>query len=159
MRSLISAILVSLAGIVPAAQQPPPPVLPMVSLTDKRSVLQSEVAITTLTAEEIHRLPAVPPVDHDSEVSRTERVHVVVMVQGCEKNEQGACTATAEVVAYKPDGAVHTQLKDLSLSGGRAVASLPLAATDETGIYRVVATVRDLTARRFAQTERLFGVK
>jgi hypothetical protein len=28
-----------------------------------------------------------------------------------------------------------------------------------TGIYKVVATVRDLQATRFAKTERLFGVK
>ena len=30
---------------------------------------------------------------------------------------------------------------------------------DVTGVYRVVATVRDLRATRFAKTERLFGVK
>ena len=60
---------------------------------------------------------------------------------------------------YKPDGTVHSELKNINLSTHRGSAILKLSMDDVTGIYKVVATVRDLQAQRFAKTERLFGVK
>lgn len=129
------------------------------SLTSKREVLKAVVAITTRPATELAGIPAAQEVEHDSEVARSEAVTVVVMVQGCQPDAKGVCQASADVVAYKPDGSVHSEMKGINLSSGRGTASLKLAPTDETGVYKVVATVRDPTARRFGKTERLFGVK
>lgn len=129
------------------------------SLTSKREVLKGVVAITTRPATELAGIPAAQEVEHDSEVARSEAVTVVVMVQGCQPDAKGVCQASADVVAYKPDGSVHSEMKQINLSSGRGTASLKLAPTDETGVYKVVATVRDPTARRFGKTERLFGVK
>jgi hypothetical protein len=129
------------------------------SLTSKREVLKAVVAITTRPATELAGIPAAQEVEHDSEVARSEAVTVVVMVQGCQPDAKGVCQASADVVAYKPDGSVHSEMKQINLSSGRGTASLKLAPTDETGVYKVVATVRDPTARRFGKTERLFGVK
>lgn len=129
------------------------------SLTSKREVLKAVVAITTRPATELAGIPAAQEVEHDSEVARSEAVTVVVMVQGCQPDAKGICQASADVVAYKPDGSVHSEMKQINLSSGRGTASLKLAPTDETGVYKVVATVRDPTARRFGKTERLFGVK
>ena len=129
------------------------------SLTSKREVLKAVVAITTRPATELAGIPAAQEVEHDSEVARSEAVTVVVMVQGCQPDAKGVCQASADVVAYKPDGSVHSEMKEINLSSGRGTASLKLSPTDETGVYKVVATVRDPTARRFGKTERLFGVK
>jgi hypothetical protein len=142
--------LVIAVGMV-SGQQP--------SLTSTREVLKAVVAITTRPATELAGIPAVQEVEHDSEVARSEAVTVVVMVQGCQPDAKGVCQASADVVAYKPDGSVHSEMKQINLSSGRGTASLKLAPADETGVYKVVATVRDPTARRFGKTERLFGVK
>jgi hypothetical protein len=128
-------------------------------LSQKREVLQSEIAITTRPSAELASLPPSQSVDHDSEVSRSESVTVVVSIRECTKDEKGACNASADVIAYKPDGSIHSEMKNIALSTGRGTAALKLTANDTTGVYRVVATVRDLNARRFGKTERLFGVK
>jgi len=128
-------------------------------LSQKREVLQSEIAITTRPSAELAALPPSQSVDHDSEVSRSESVTVVVSIRECTKDEKDACNASADVIAYTPDGSIHSEMKNIALSTGRGTAALKLTANDTTGVYRVVATVRDLNARRFGKTERLFGVK
>ena len=60
---------------------------------------------------------------------------------------------------YKPDGAVFQEAKSLDLPTGRGAVPLKIDANSDAGIYRVIVTVRDLTARRFANMERQFGVK
>ncbi len=62
-------------------------------------------------------------------------------------------------MAHKPDGTVHSEMKNIALTHGRGTATLKLAPTDVTGVYKVEATVRDPVARRVAKAERLFGVK
>ena len=133
--------------------------VPVRKLSAEREVLRAVVAITTMPPSELDKIPVTKEVEHDSEVSRSELVMVVVMAPGCKGNAQGECEATADVVIYKPDGSVHSELKNISLKSHRGSAILKLASDDVTGIYKVVATVRDLTATRFAKTERLFGVK
>lgn len=135
----------------PSATQP--------SLGDKRSVLRAEAAITTLPAADVLKTPAATEIEHDSEVARTELVTVVVTIQGCQADAAAACQATADVVAHKPDGTVHSEMKNIALTHGRGTATLKLAPTDVTGVYKVEATVRDPIARRVAKAERLFGVK
>lgn len=154
-------ILLALAALTFGLSQNSPPTAPMPqqSLSAKREVLRSVVAITTLPVADLKGIPATKEVEHDSEVARSEVVTVVVMIQGCQPDTTGACHASADVVAYKPDGSVHSEMKGITLAGGRGTATLKLAPDDTTGVYKVIATVRDLTARRFGKTERLFGVK
>ena len=148
---LIGAVIGALA------QTPPPsPSSPPQSLSEKREVLKSEVAISTLPLADLKSATAI---EHDSEVARTENVTVIVTIQNCQTGTNGTCNASADVVAYKPDGSVHSEMKNVSLPMGRGTASLKLAPTDVTGVYKVIATVRDLNAKRFGKTERLFGVK
>lgn len=125
-------------------------------LSQKREVMKSEILVTTLPAAEIK---AAKTLEHDSEVAKSEAVTVVVTLPSCEKDVRGACNASADVVAYTPDGKVHSEMKGVPLNDGRGTVALKLAPTDASGVYKVVATVRDLNARRFGTTERLFGVK
>ena len=150
---LIGAAVIGLLG------QTPPPSTPQPSLTEKREVLKSEVAISTLPLADLKSVPAAKPIDHDSEVARTEPVTVIVTIHGCQTDANGACNASADVVAYRPDGSVHSEMKNVSLATGRGTTTLKLAPADVTGVYKVIATVRDVTAKRFGKTERLFGVK
>jgi hypothetical protein len=133
--------------------------IPVRKLSAEREVLRAVVAITTMPPSELDKIPAVKEIEHDSEVARSELVLVVVMAPGCQANPQGECNASADVVAYKPDGSVHSEMKGITLTTHRGTAVLRLASDDVTGVYRVEATVRDLQAQRFAKTERLFGVK
>jgi hypothetical protein len=133
--------------------------VPVRKLSAEREVLRAVVAITTMPPTELDKIPVSKEIEHDSEVSRSELVMVVVMAPGCKGDAQGACNATADVVTYKPDGSIHSELKNINLSSHRGSAILKLAPDDMTGVYKVVATVRDLQATRFAKTERLFGVK
>ena len=147
--ALLSVLILTFLQAAPAPQ----------SLSDKRAVLRAVVAITTLPDADVSKVAPGAEIDHDSEVARTERVRVVVSIQGCQPNAAGACEATADVVAHRPDGSVHSEMKNIALSTGRGLATLSLKPDDVTGVYTVEATVRDPNARRVAKAERLFGVK
>jgi hypothetical protein len=122
-------------------------------------VLQAEVAITKMSTADLKGLSTTQPIEHVSEVSRSDAITAVVTIQGCQADDKGGCSASADIVTYRSDGSVHTESKNVTMVGGRGTATVALAAADATGIYKVVATVRDLNARRFAKVERLFGVK
>lgn len=159
----MKSLLLVLGFALATAQLPdkPSPTYPspQQSLSEKRQVLKAVVAITTRPLADLSSIPAAQEIEHDSEVERSEVVTVVVMVQDCQADTKGVCRASADVVAYKPDGSVHSEMKEINLGTGRGTATLKLAPNDVTGVYKVVATVRDLNARRFGKTERLFGVK
>ena len=142
-----------------ALARPPAQDVPVRKLSAEREVLRAVVAITTMPPSELDKIPVSTEIEHDSEVSRSELVMVVVMAPGCKPNPQGECDATADVVTYKPDGSVHSELKNINLRSHRGSAILKLASDDVTGVYKIVATVRDLQGQHFAKTERLFGVK
>jgi hypothetical protein len=129
------------------------------TLSRKLESLQSDVLITTLGPEELRRHPSLADLEHDTEVARSESVTIVVTIATCEPSEGGSCNASADVVAYQPDGTIHTEVKNLLLNSRRATARLPLSANDPTGLYKVIATVCDLNARRLGKAERSFGVK
>ena len=120
---------------------------------------QSTVAVWTRPAADLTAIPLTTEIDHDSEVARDETVTVVVTLQGCQPDATGTCKATADIVTQKPDGTVHSETKNVALTRGRGTATLALTPTDATGVYTVIATVRDPEARRVARSERLFGVK
>ena len=154
---LFTTVLAFVFAGAPHAQTSPRPAGQ--GLGPKRSGLSPDIAITTLSAAELRTLPKGKPVEHDSEVSRSEAVTVVVSIAGCQPDSQGACNASADVTAYKPDGTVHAEMKNVTLAGNRGTVALKLGASDVTGVYKVVATVRDINAKRFGTTERMFGVK
>jgi hypothetical protein len=120
--------------------------------------MEPDVLITTLPAAELEALTSDKAMEHDSEVARSEVVSIVVSMPACQKDAKGMCNASADVVVSKPDGTKHSDLQ-ISLPSGRGTATLTLAPYDVTGVYTIVATVRDLTARRFGKAERKFGVK
>jgi len=122
----------------------------------RKGALQSEVLVTTLSVADQQ---AAKTLEHDSEVAKDEAVTIIVTLPTCQKDPQGACNASADVVTYTPDGTVHSEMKGVSLNTGRGTVALKLAPRDVNGVYKVVATVRDVIARRFGTTERLFGVK
>ena len=148
---LVVALVLGFLQAAPAPSQP--------SLSEKRNVLQAVVAITTLPPGELMKTPPTTPIEHDSEVAKTETVTVVVTIQGCQSSPAGGCQATADVVATRPDGSVHSEMKNIPLASGRGIATLVLKSADVAGVYKVEATVRDPIARRVAKAERLFGVK
>jgi hypothetical protein len=113
--------------------------------------LQPQVLITTLPSERV--------AEHDTEVSRSEAITMVVTIEACEKRAQGACDASADLAVYRADGSKHSEVKNLSLTSRRATAPLKLTDNDATGLYTVVATVRDPATRRVGKAERIFGVK
>jgi hypothetical protein len=120
---------------------------------------QSGVAIWTRPVAELSTIPLTTEIDHDSEVARGETVIVVVTLQGCQADAAGVCRATADILTNKPDGTIHSETKGVALTTGRGTATLALVPADVTGVYTVIATVRDPEARRVSRSERLFGVK
>ena len=150
--SSVAVVAILFLGMTQAAA-------PQSSLSQKRDVLGAVVAITTLPLAEVMKSAPTAPIEHDTEVSRTETVTVVVNIQKCEPGSSGACQATADIVTRRPDGSVHSETKGLSLANGRGTTTLALKPDDVTGVYTVEATVRDPNARRFAKAERIFGVK
>jgi hypothetical protein len=130
-------------------------------ITPALAQLNSEVIITTLATPELTKqvTAADGTFEHKSEVARGGPVAAVVRTTGCAKDAAGTCKINADVVVYAPDGKVFHEAKNLNLPQGRAAVPLKFDANAATGVYRVVVTVRDLTANRFGQVERQFGVK
>lgn len=158
--TLITAALA--VALAPAAfAQPPRPAAQPGALTDQMQELHPEVLISTLPAADLTKrlTTATGAIQHEPEVARGEPVAAVVRTTGCVKDTTGACRINADVVTYGPDGTVFHEARRLDLPEGRDVVPLEIEATSATGVYKVVVTVRDLTARRFATVERQFGVK
>jgi hypothetical protein len=131
------------------------------ALSSRTATLNSEVIISTLPTAELTKevMAEHGTIDHKSEVSRGAPVAAVVRTTGCAKDSNGACKVNADVVIYKPDGSVFHEAKNLNLPAGRAAVPLKIDASAPTGVYKVVATIRDLAGQRFATAERQFGVK
>jgi len=127
-------------------------------LSESRGGLQPQVLITTLPTAPLTEAAAMT-LEHDTEVSSAETVTIIVSIADCQKDEKGACNASADLVVNRPDGRVHTEVKGVSLNQRRATAPLKLTADDPLGLYTVVAIVRDLNARRFGKAERIFGLR
>lgn len=156
---IVGALAVALAPVA-SAQQSRPTGQPG-ALTSQTEQLQSEVLISTLPTADLAKqiTAATGTIEDKSEVARGGPVAAVVRTTGCMKGTAGACKVNADVVIYKPDGSVFHEAKGLDLPAGRGAVPLKIDANTATGLYRVVVTVRDLTARRFATVERQFRVK
>ena len=159
-RTLIAAALAVALALVASAQQSRPTGQPG-AVTGQTEKLQSEVLISTLPTADLTKqiTAATGTIEHKSEVARGGPVAAVVRTTGCMKDTAGACKVNADVVIYKPDGSVFHEVKSLDLPAGRGAVPLKIDANTATGIYKVVVTIRDLTARRFATVEQQFGVK
>ena len=149
---VLVGILAAVPGFAQTGQGP---------LSSKVGKLGSEVLITTMTTADLTKevMAANGTFDHKSEVARGGPVAAVVRTTGCERDTAGACKVNADVVIYAPDGKVFHEAKNLDLPQGRGAVPLKFDAMAATGVYRVVVTVRDLSARRFETVERQFGVK
>jgi hypothetical protein len=158
--TLIAAALAVALALGASAQQSRPTGQPG-ALTSQAEQLHSEVLISTLPPADLTKqiTAATGTIEHKSEVARDGPVAVVVRTTGCMKDTAGACNINADVVIYKPDGSVFQETKTLDLPTGRGTVPLKIDANTATGVYKVVVTVRDLTARRFATVDRPFGVK
>jgi len=132
-----------------------------VALIGQKETLHSEVLVSTLAPAELTKQIAATTgtIEHKSEVARGGPAAAVVRTTGCVKDTAGACAVNAHVVVYKPDGSVFHEAKSLDLPTGRGSVPLAIDANAATGLYRIVVTVRDLTARRSATVERQFGVR
>jgi hypothetical protein len=157
--TFIAAALAAALPLVAFAQQPPP--TSGAAVTSRTADLESEVLISTSPAADLTKLMAAETgkIAHQSEVARGGPVSAVVRTTGCMKDTAGACRINVDVVIYKPDGSVFHQAKSLNLPTGRGAVPVNIDANSPTGVYKVVVTVRDLTARRFATVEQQFGVK
>ena len=159
-RTLIAAALAVALALVASAQQSRPFGQPA-AVTDQTETLQSEVLVSTLPPADLRKQITVAnaTIEHQSEVTRGGPVAIVARTTGCMKDTAGACNVNADVVIYKPDGSVFHEVKNLDLPAGRGAVPLKLDANTLTGVYKVVVTIRDLTARHFATVERHFGAK
>jgi len=152
-RTLIAAARAVALAVVASAQESRP--------TGQTEKLQSEVLISTLPTADLTKqiTAATGTIEHKSEVARGGAVAAVVRTTACMKDTASACKVNADVVIYKPDGSVFHEVKSLDLPSGRGAVPFKLDANAATGVYKVVVTIRDLTARRFATVEQQFGVK
>lgn len=151
-----------LTAVATAFAERSPRSLPPEGPTGPQETLQSEVLVSTLPADELKKQMAAQDgkIEHKSEVARGGPVAVVVRSTGCTKDTAGHCDINANVTVYKPDGSIFHEAKALDLSPtGRIAVPLDIDANAGTGLYKVVVTVRDLTARRFPVLERQFAVK
>jgi hypothetical protein len=84
----------------------------------------------------------------------------IARVSGC-LADGGSCRVNVDYTIYKPDGSMYRELKLQPVEQGKMVPSLrfTLTAADPAGLYRVVATVRDLNARRTQRPERIFSLR
>jgi hypothetical protein len=73
----------------------------------------------------------------------------------------GRCNVNVDYTIYRPDGTMFKEVKLQPVDQGKTVPSLrfTLTATDQPGLYRVVATIRDLHARRTQRPERIFSLR
>ncbi|SRR6266542_3239437 len=155
------ATLALTIAAVSSAQQSPQSLQPD-TLSRPTETLQSEVLISTLPTEDLKKQIAAEggTIEHKSEVARGGPVAAVVRTTGCMKDMAGRCNVNVTLDVHKPDGSVFHAAKAVDLPPtGRIAVPLKLDANAATGLYKVVLTVRDLTARRFAVLERQFAVK
>jgi 5-hydroxyisourate hydrolase-like protein (transthyretin family) len=160
-KGLFFATLALTAAAVAFAEPSPQTPRPDSTISPAET-LQSEVLISTLPTEDLKKQIAAEggKIEHKSEVARGGPVAAVVRSTGCLKDTAGQCNINANVTVYRPDGSVFHEAKVLDLSPtGRIAVPLNIDANAGTGLYKVVVTVRDLTARRFAVLERQFAVK
>jgi len=154
-----AVVALALAAVSFAQQTPQRP--SSGALSSPKETPQTDVLISTLPIDELTKQIAAQDgkIEDTSEVARGGPVAVVVRSTGCMKDEAGHCNITANVTVYKPDGSIFHEAKALDVSAGRVTVPLDIDANAATGLYKVVVTVRDLTARRFPVLERKFAVK
>jgi hypothetical protein len=98
--------------------------------------------------------------DTVTEVRPGTPAFAIARVTGC-MADGGRCNVSIDYTIYRPDGFVYREVKLQPLEQGKMPPTLrfTLEATDPPGLYRVVATVRDLNARRTQRPERIFSLR
>lgn len=127
------------------------------------SRLETDVIIATRDDETLRHWSEGRPdvtVDSVTELRPGTPAQVVVRVTGC-LADAGACNVNVDYTIYRPDNSVFKELKLQPVENGKTPPPLrfTLAASDPAGLYRVVATIRDLNARRMQRPERIFSLR
>ncbi len=127
------------------------------------SALESDLIVATREDDTLRAWLEWRPgatLDTVTEVRPGTAALAIARVRGC-LVDGGRCNVNVDYTIYKPDGSVFRELKLQPVEQGKTVPSLrfTLTATDPAGLYRVVATIRDLTARRTQRPERIFSLR
>ena len=127
------------------------------------SALQSELIVATRDDDTLRQWTewrAGATLETVTELRPETPAFAIARVSGC-LAEGGRCNVSLDYTIYRPDGTVFKELKLQPVEQGKTVPSLrfTLTATDPPGLYRVVATIRDLHARRTQRPERIFGLR
>lgn len=151
----LSAAL-ALPWLVDVAAQTPPSMR-------KVSALETELIVATRDDDTVRQWSAWQPgvtLDTVTELRPNAPAQAIVRVKGCQV-EFTRCNVNVDYTIYRPDNSVYKELKLQPVENGRVAPPLAftLTASDAPGLYRVVATVRDLHARRTQRPERIFSLR
>jgi hypothetical protein len=147
---LIAAALVASMGQTPPSAR-------------QASALQSELIVATReddTLKQWTEWRAGVTLETVTELRPGTPAFAIARVSGC-LVDGGRCNVSIDYTIYRPDGTMFKELKLQPVEQGKTAPSLrfTLAATDPPGLYRVVATIRDLHARRTQRPERILGLR
>jgi hypothetical protein len=152
---MIRLLLVAIAlPVVVAAGQMPPSAQRASALETDLIVATHEDAALTEWAAGRGSLATVTELTPDTPAL------ALVRVSGCQA-DAGACRVNVDYALHRPDATVAREVKLQTVEDG--VTAPPfrftLTAADPPGLYRVVATVRDMNARRIQHLERIFSLR
>lgn len=153
--AVLAAFALALLSIAVSAQTPP-------SMRQK-SVLDSDIVVATQDDPALRAWAewrAGATFETVTELRPGAPAFAIARVTGC-MVEYGKCNVNVDYTIYRPDNSVYKELKLQAVENGQLAPRLnfTLGAADPAGLYRVVATVRDLNARRTQRPERLFSLR
>lgn len=153
---LATALALALPSLVEVSAQTPPS-------ARKASALDTELIVATRDDDTLRQWSEWQPgvtLDTVTELRPNTPALVIVRVTGCQI-EFTKCNVNVDYTIYRPDNSVYKEAKLQPVENGRTAPPLKftLTASDAPGLYRVVATVRDLNARRTQRPERIFSLR
>jgi hypothetical protein len=151
-----SALTLALLWLVGIEAQTPPS-------ARKASALETELIVATSDDATLRQWAEWQPgvmLDTVTELRPNAAALAIVRVRGCQV-EYSKCGVNVDYTIYRPDNSVYKEAKLQPVENGRVAPPLTftLTASDPPGLYRVVATVRDLNARRTQRPERIFSLR
>lgn len=150
-RRLVFILLLAGISAAGAAAQAAPP------------ALELELVVATRDDDRLRQWASGSPgvsLETVTEVRASETATAQARIRGCQPDARGRCALTIQYVATGPDGQTLARLPAQAVEAGAPPPALRLTFSDAnpTGLYTVVAMVRDLNAKRMVRTERIFGL-
>lgn len=129
-----------------------------------RSLLEVELVIALADDEQLRDWAMDAPgasFDSATEVRPGQPAIAQARVRGCMLGESGRCDVVVQYTVTAPDGTTvrHEPARPVEEGKSAPTLRLTLSKTDQVGLYRVAAVVRDSHARRVVRTERIFGLR